>query len=384
LSNNKTYKKGSVFLYQVFPSDIMFYHKFLLKAVREKDYEAVFHLIEFFNAMEMNFINLKEAGTLNTALHVAAANGFYAIALLLLENYANVNQKNKSGNTPLFVAALAMHRDITKVLLEFGADVSIKNGAKHSLLTQFMSGDYRMFLDACVLRLNTIYSGCFNGNSGALKQVIDEHADNSFPLCTLRSRFIDGSTLLHKCVLYNHYAQIERLLNMVDFDGKMLNPNTRDSRGCTALHVCKNADIMRMLIEYGADVNVVNLDGNMPIHLKCLGEKHKPSQLDCVELLMFFKSELRYKNKEVGLLLIKRDLSNKFLSASLNFVAFIFKKMLPMHMAAMQGRIDVIQLLLKQEPEHSVMIALNKDLVQISLSFPYVALINDQLDCAAW
>ncbi len=58
--------------------------------------------------------------------------------------------------------------------------------------------------------------------------------------------------------------------------------------------------------------------------------------------------------------------------------------MLPMHMAAMQGRIDVIELLLKQEPEHSVMLSLNKDSSQIPLSFPYVALINDQLECAAW
>jgi hypothetical protein len=58
--------------------------------------------------------------------------------------------------------------------------------------------------------------------------------------------------------------------------------------------------------------------------------------------------------------------------------------MLPIHMAAMQGRIDVIKLLLKQEPENSVMLALNKDSSQIPLSFPYVALVNDQLECASW
>jgi ankyrin repeat protein len=86
-----------------------------MKSVREKDYEAVQHLVEFFSTMDMDFINLRENNTLNSALHAATANGFYAITLYLLENYANVNLKNKSGNTPLFLAALAMHRDVTKV-----------------------------------------------------------------------------------------------------------------------------------------------------------------------------------------------------------------------------------------------------------------------------
>jgi ankyrin repeat protein len=86
-----------------------------MKSIREKDYEAVQHLIEFFSSMEVDFINLREQGTLNTALHVATANGFYAITLYLLENFASVNLKNKAGNTPLFLAALAMHRDVTKV-----------------------------------------------------------------------------------------------------------------------------------------------------------------------------------------------------------------------------------------------------------------------------
>ncbi len=162
-----------------------------------------------------------------------------------------------------------------------------------------MGGDYRMFLEANIKRLNDIYPGCYNGTLSVVNQIIDEHSSNLFPLCTLRSRFIDGSTLLHKCVLYGHYEMVDKLLSMNDFDNKLLNPNTRDSRGCTALHVCKSADIMRLLIEYGADVNSVDLDGNMPIHLKCYGEKNKPSQSDCVEMLMFFKSELRYKNKEV-------------------------------------------------------------------------------------
>ena len=123
------------------------------------------------------------------------------------------------------------------------------------------------------------------------------------------------------------------------------------------MHHCKFVSIMRMLIEYGADVNAVDLDGNMPIHIKCLGEKNKPSQLECIELLLYFKTELKYKNKE---------------------------NMLPIHMAAVQGRIDVIELLLKKDSDAVVLLALNKDSSQIPLSVPYVALMNDQINCASW
>lgn len=115
LSNNKVLKKGTVFFYQVFPSTLMFYHKFLIKACKEKDYDAVVHLVEFFKTSYPNFVNMREPGTLNTALHVAASNGYFAIMLYLLESNASVQIRNYSGNTPLVMAALALHRDCAKV-----------------------------------------------------------------------------------------------------------------------------------------------------------------------------------------------------------------------------------------------------------------------------
>jgi ankyrin repeat protein len=57
---------------------------------------------------------------------------------------------------------------------------------------------------------------------------------------------------------------------------------------------------MKLLIDYGAEVNAIDLNGNMPLHLNSLGEKGEPSFLDAIELLLFFKAELRYKNKEVN------------------------------------------------------------------------------------
>lgn len=51
--------------------------------------------------------------------------------LLPLEGQALVNHKNYSGNTPLHWAALNTHLECVKLLVDAGADVSLKNAAGH-------------------------------------------------------------------------------------------------------------------------------------------------------------------------------------------------------------------------------------------------------------
>ncbi len=77
MSNNKILKYGTEFLYQVFPSDMSFYHSFLIRACNENDLGAVKRLVSFFSVFQPSFINLKEPGSLNSALHIAAYQGFF-------------------------------------------------------------------------------------------------------------------------------------------------------------------------------------------------------------------------------------------------------------------------------------------------------------------
>jgi ankyrin repeat protein len=161
-----------MFLYQVFPQSISFYHRFLIKACHENDLETVRRLVEFFATFDLTFINLREPKSLNSALHIAVLNGYFVILLsafkttfydflqfrlflifkdvllVLLDNYADPNIKNKDGNTPLMLAADACQRDCFKLLLEYGADVNIKNNRRNTVLTQPLGAEMKAFVQS--------------------------------------------------------------------------------------------------------------------------------------------------------------------------------------------------------------------------------------------
>lgn len=60
-------------------------------------------------------------------LHYAATNGHTEIMVLLLENHAYIDASSPNDSTPLMMAALYGSPSAVKLLLEAGADPSIKN-----------------------------------------------------------------------------------------------------------------------------------------------------------------------------------------------------------------------------------------------------------------
>lgn len=69
--------------------------------------------------------NVNKAGW--TALHYAATNGTPELIQLLLDHYAYVDAESPNGTTPLMMAAMYASEDAVKVLLDSGADVSLRN-----------------------------------------------------------------------------------------------------------------------------------------------------------------------------------------------------------------------------------------------------------------
>jgi ankyrin repeat protein len=104
---------------------------------------------------------------------------------------------------------------------------------------------------------------------------------------------------LHTSCYFEQYELVERLVKVTAFNNDVVDPNLSDYKGAAPLHRCKNLQIIRLLLDYGADVNIKDLEGNKPLHVKCYGEKGKPSELKCVELLLNYGADMTARNKKV-------------------------------------------------------------------------------------
>ena len=79
------------------------------------------------------------------ALHYAVFNGHTELARYLIARGADVNSRSPNGSTPLMMAARENREDLTKDLLESGADTRLANDWGDSALTMAMRYDnYRL------------------------------------------------------------------------------------------------------------------------------------------------------------------------------------------------------------------------------------------------
>jgi ankyrin repeat protein len=71
------------------------------------------------------------------ALHYAAAAGSTEITKILLDHHAYIDAESPSGMTPLMIAAREGHEPVVALLLEQGADATLKDGGFHLTAAEF-------------------------------------------------------------------------------------------------------------------------------------------------------------------------------------------------------------------------------------------------------
>ena len=70
----------------------------------------------------------------NTALHYAAAYGWYHVVQLLLQGGASPDVVNQERISPLAVSVLKYHDDVAQLLFNHGADPNLADSQKRTLL----------------------------------------------------------------------------------------------------------------------------------------------------------------------------------------------------------------------------------------------------------
>lgn len=145
----------------------------------------------------------------------------------------DINEKAENGRTPLIIAAINGDVDIAKVLVKNGADINLKSGSGSSPL---------------------IFAA-YNNQLSMVKYLVKQKANvseesNSYGFTALMSAANADCRSVVKYLLKNKEV--------------IADINHQSKKGNTALILAAykgNEDIMKLLIEAGADVNITNEKG---------------------------------------------------------------------------------------------------------------------------
>ncbi|KAM3924789.1 uncharacterized protein RB166_008143 [Leptodactylus fuscus] len=411
-SKNKTLKANSLFLYQVFSGHTSQWLKILHQTINENDYCGTENLLSFVKETCPHVINSVEISSGSVALHLACQNGFFDIVLLLLENGACVNKRDGNNQQPLHYALRGQHRNICQLLIEWGFRVWKQKNIQLSSTSKY---NLKEFCKEYSEKWQTAESKIPKGDTELLKKIVEDHEMGKSNMASLKSRCIDGSTLLHVAAYFGEDKCAETLLKLqVDTD-------VLDYKGATPLQRSRDAKTMQMLLHYGADLNWRDADGNTALHMVCYGEPGQSTSMDCLQLLYnssvgyrvadvrilssckertvedakFRKPNVRqfiptgffqtlevvslYRQRSVFLLLnFYRNLGHKASTRKYNK-----KGLLAIHCAAMQGRKDALQALIESYPQMREFLS-DHHTKRDTPSLPYLALANGHLESAKW
>ena len=300
------------------------------RAAWKEDWKKVRRLVE----QGGNVNDVDDTLNRRTALHFGAWYGNLDICSLVLSRGANVIQTDMYGDTPLHFAAYRHHVDICQLLVDHKADVtSVNNEGKTPLyiavacwpdtpaVCHLITNESVNVADGHGNR--ALHVAASNGDIQIVQLLVDCGADvnvlnedGQTPLHTAAGRKKDcpelcsillkhnakidavdkdGNQPLHLAckrrhaetgnVLLSHGADVTALNKQqqrpLHLANKAILNYFQVHSGDHALHIAaRNGDIqtVQLLVDCRADVNVLNVDGQTPLHTAADGEK------DCPEL----------------------------------------------------------------------------------------------------
>ena len=235
----------------------------------------------------------------NTALHIAETYNKFDITKVLINNGANPNIQNVDGNTPLHVAAHYADTSIVLFLHINKGDVTIRNTKGetplHIAAHQKRADIVKILLDAGAdsnartnKGLTPLYYAVETNDLKAATILLDAGADANV-------RTQEKATLLHVAatIHYRDYdtSFIDLLINKAHIDA-----NAKDMDGNTPLHIAaKYANVEALVgLESHADLYAKNNQGKIPLDVAA--DKHIRSTL---KNMMRKKQERDQRRKEL-------------------------------------------------------------------------------------
>jgi ankyrin repeat protein len=203
-------------------------------------------------------------------LHDAAHGARRDVAELLLANRADVNRKDKDGQTSLHWAVGRGHKDTAELLLAHGADVNAKDNDGKTPLSRAVYAGHRDVAE--LLLVNGAEVNTKNANSETpLHDAVDKNLPDVTRLLLAHGADVNakgkwGNSPLHNAASGDCKGVAEVLLaNKADV-------NARDNDGSTPLHWAARSatksgwrNVAELLLANGADAYAQNDSGRTPL-----------------------------------------------------------------------------------------------------------------------
>ena len=231
----------------------------------------------------------------NTPLHYAARNSRHGMTQFLLEQGASINTKNLNSNTPLTLAAYCgSAKSVMEILKDSSCQVELRDSWGKNVLLIAIEKNEKL-----------IVTEILNHRRG--RWLVNEKDD-------------EDKTPLHVVAKHGYVDILDLLLNTNNCDVIALNSSKE-----TPLHVAAyngNATIVQRLLDYLDEQSIELIRdedkyGNTALHVAS-----EQGQLDVVELLIKFKADVNALN---------------------------FQLKYPLHLAAINGHVQVAEYLLQAE-----------------------------------
>eukprot|EP00178_Gracilaria_changii_P005447 TRINITY_DN1897_c0_g1_i1.p1 TRINITY_DN1897_c0_g1~~TRINITY_DN1897_c0_g1_i1.p1 ORF type:complete len:1019 (-),score=148.56 TRINITY_DN1897_c0_g1_i1:8974-12030(-) len=288
-------------------------------------------------------------------LHLICSNGSGEMARVLLEGGANANVVRGDGLTPLHIACDSGHEGVAKILLEHNCDVDkvVPQGGRYSGFTPMMFAARLGNAEIVGMLISTkasldfakadgftaLHLAALNGNTMSCKLLVEGGANCSLP-------DENGYLPLQLATRHQHFDVVSTLLEAkVDAD-------CSGPQGLTALHIAcflGDARLIWLLIRSGASVNKINKDKATPLHIAAGREQGRVS----MQLLMANGADLEVLDNEGD-----TPLHNACYKGLYQNVRLLLrrgaksspandKQLTPLHLAAETGSEETVEALLK-------------------------------------
>ena len=219
----------------------------------------------------------------NSPLHYACVSGALDVVKMLVEAGAEVHATDYQGRTCLTLVAECGHTDTVRYLVGLPV-VEINHGnnytALHCAVEKRCTDVVRVLIDAGAdieIKNNSgrspLHTACESGALDVVKMLVEAGAG-------VRVANAEGATCLNLAAIFRHTETVRYLVGLPEVD-----VNHRDEANETALYcAARNShttDMVRVLIDAGADIDIDNSDGRWPLHNACIS-----GALDNVKMLV--------------------------------------------------------------------------------------------------